>query len=179
MLLARALLPEQAAPVLEQLPFPLGDLRGMDIVLTGQLAEGFVRFRRLQGDLELELGASALVLFGHGTTSTCSTYDPSGSLHCMWSSFWGQLYRRGNVFTQEEATALIGKRVRAKSTWNSGLLKKGAEGTVTGVSMNTSSKGKDTWQVEITWDTKNDRYLREFPRSWFMRDIEVVETAGL
>jgi hypothetical protein len=90
-----------------------------------------------------------------------------------------QQYKRGNVFTQEEASTLIGKRVKAKRTYNSGLLKKGAVGTVTGVSKHTSSNGNVTWQVEITWDTKTDRYLQQFPRAWFLRDIEVLETSVL
>lgn len=86
-----------------------------------------------------------------------------------------QQYQRGNAFTQDEAAALIGKRVRAKTTYNSGLLKKGAVGTGSGVSKDTSSNGNDTWQIEITWDTPTDRYLRQFSRAWFLRDIEVLE----
>jgi hypothetical protein len=86
-----------------------------------------------------------------------------------------QQYKRGNVFTEDEATALIGKRVRATATWNSGLLKKGAFGTVTGVAQHTSPNGNSIWEVEITWDTTTDWYLRHFPRNWFIRDLELVE----
>jgi hypothetical protein len=54
-------------------------------------------------------------------------------------------------------------------------LKKGLVGTVTGVSKATSSNGTVTWQVAITWDTTTERYLREFPRTWFIKNIEVLE----
>ena len=83
--------------------------------------------------------------------------------------------KRGYIFTEEEAKALIGARVQAKTSSNSGRLKKGEVGTVTGVAKYTSSNGNSEREVEVTWDVPNERYIRQFSRRWFADRLEVME----
>ncbi len=82
--------------------------------------------------------------------------------------------KRGYTFSKEEAKALIGTRIRAKTSFNMGLMQKGEAGTVTGVRKQTSSNGRVSWEVEITWDVMDNGYLRGFSKGMFRANLEVV-----
>ncbi len=82
--------------------------------------------------------------------------------------------KRGYVFTEEEAKALVGTRVRAKISSGTSWLKKGMAGTVTGVAKHTSSNGNTEWEVEVTWDMGTERYIRQFSRREFVSSLEIV-----
>ena len=79
----------------------------------------------------------------------------------------------GNKFTEEEATALIGTRVRAKTSWKNDILKEGAVGTITAVSKYTYTNERFQWEVVITWDT-NKQYLPNFNRQMFTKYLEII-----
>jgi hypothetical protein len=83
--------------------------------------------------------------------------------------------KRSYIFTEEEAKALIGTWVRAKTWSNSGRLEKGEVGMVTGVTKYTSSIGNTEWEVDVTWDVLNERYIRQFSCREFATNFEVVK----
>ena len=79
----------------------------------------------------------------------------------------------GYKFTEEEATALIGTRVRATTSLKPNILQEGAVGTVTGVRKNMYSNERFEWEVEITWDAA-EQYLPHFNRRWFTDNLEII-----
>ena len=81
--------------------------------------------------------------------------------------------KHGYNFTEEEATALIGTRVKAKTSLNNDILEEGAVGTITGVSKYMHNDESSQWQVVITWDTAK-QYLTEFSRPMFAKYLERI-----
>ena len=86
-----AVLAEHIGSILQQLPFPLADLVGMDAVLAGQFAERSLTFGRFQRHTKLEVGTESSTFLRH-LSDPPRTKIKVWFLHLStWSSFWGQL----------------------------------------------------------------------------------------